>query len=95
MTIKPNEFALEKAAEKFAMENFECDVYHNGDYFDPIGFAEEAFIAGARWALKKVKKPLKDFPTTDEEMREFLATTEPVEVPEKYKTPDFIFDDTN
>jgi hypothetical protein len=34
---------------------------------------------------------LQDFPTTDEEMQHFLATHKPVQVPDKYKTPDFIF----
>lgn len=33
----------------------------------------------------------KDFPTTDKEVNEFLATCPEVEVPEKYKTPDFVF----
>lgn len=32
-----------------------------------------------------------DFPTTDEEVKEFLETYPKVEVPEKYKTPDFVF----
>lgn len=32
-----------------------------------------------------------DFPTTDEQMKEFLATHPKVEVPQKYKTPDWLF----
>ena len=32
------------------------------------------------------------FPTTDEEMEEFLATHPKVEFPEKYKTPDWMFE---
>jgi len=32
-----------------------------------------------------------DFPTTDEEMEKFLANTPPVEVPDKYKNPDWLF----
>ena len=36
------------------------------------------------------QKPV-DFPTTDEEVNEFLETHSKVEVPEKYKTPDFVF----
>jgi len=31
-----------------------------------------------------------DFPTTDEQMKEFLATHPKVEVPNKYKTPDWL-----
>jgi len=33
-----------------------------------------------------------DFPTTDEEMKEFLATHPKVEVPERYKKPDWVFE---
>ena len=32
-----------------------------------------------------------DFPTTDEQVKEFLATHPKIEVPEKYKNPDFLF----
>lgn len=32
-----------------------------------------------------------DFPTTDEQMKEFLATHPKIEVPEKYKNPDWLF----
>lgn len=38
------------------------------------------------------KSNSKDFPTTVEEMKQFLATHPKVEVPEKYKTPDWMFD---
>lgn len=40
--------------------------------------------------MEKEQKPV-DFPTTDEEVNEFLETHPKVEVPEKYKTPDFVF----
>ena len=33
-----------------------------------------------------------DFPTTDEEMKAFLATHPKVEVPERYKKPDWVFE---
>ncbi len=32
-----------------------------------------------------------DFPTTDEQIKEFLATHPKIEVPEKYKNPDWLF----
>lgn len=32
-----------------------------------------------------------DFPTTDEQMKEFLATHPKIKVPEKYKNPDWLF----
>ena len=41
----------------------------------------------------KQDKIKRDFPTTDEEMKEFLATTKPVKLPEKYKTLDWLFKD--
>ena len=33
------------------------------------------------------------FPTTDREMEHFLDQTDPVTLPEKYQTPDFIFEE--
>lgn len=38
------------------------------------------------------KSNFKDFPTTDEEMAKFLAAHPKAEVPEKYKTPDWMFE---
>lgn len=32
-----------------------------------------------------------DFPTTDEQVKEFLATHPKIKVPEKYKNPDWLF----
>ena len=32
-----------------------------------------------------------DFPTTDEEVEKTLSKTQPVEVPDKYKNPDWLF----
>lgn len=40
---------------------------------------------------QKEQKPV-DFPATDEEMKDFLDKTPPVEVPEKYKTADWLFE---
>lgn len=42
--------------------------------------------------IMKQDKNKRDFPTTDEEMETFLKTTPPVKVPEKYETPDWIFE---
>ena len=42
--------------------------------------------------LSDLEKECGDFPTTDEEMAKFLATHPKVEVPEKYKTPDWMFE---
>lgn len=41
--------------------------------------------------LDTLEEPKKDFPTTDNEVSEFLATHNPVEVPDKYKTPAWLF----
>lgn len=50
-------------------------------------------IAESEWFRKAYRgKSLGDFfPTTDEEIERFLTTHPKVEVPEKYKTPDFVF----
>lgn len=44
---------------------------------------------------KDFGKPLQqeqpDFPTTDEQIKEFLATHPKIKVPEKYKNPDWLF----
>lgn len=51
-------------------------------------------IAESEWFRKAYRgKSLGDFfPTTDEEIREFFETTPPVKLPEKYETPDWIFE---
>lgn len=43
------------------------------------------------WLEKQKEQKPVDFPTTDKEVKEFLETHSEVEVPEKYKTPDFVF----
>lgn len=40
------------------------------------------------WLEKQKEQP--DFPTTDEQMKEFLATHPKIKVPEKYKNPDWL-----
>ena len=65
---------------------------------DDKGLSEKiaaAYQLGVRDKEKKFVEnrlaPPIDFPTTDEEVTKFLAETPPVEVPEKYKTPDWLF----
>lgn len=41
--------------------------------------------------IDELQQEQPDFPTTDEQMKEFLATHPKVEVPEKYKNPDWLF----
>ncbi len=42
--------------------------------------------------LSDLEKECEDFPTTDEEMAKFLATHPKAELPERYKTPDWMFE---
>lgn len=63
---------------------------------EAVQFFQELNENGYQWdcikgrPMKKEQKPV-EFPTTDEEVKEFLETHPKVEVPEKYKTPDFVF----
>lgn len=80
----------EKKEQKHPNGCFTCDEYKKG-YEEG---RRNGFTAGYNKAMKEVEqkeqKPV-DFPTTDEEVNEFLETHSKVEVPEKYKTPDFVF----
>ena len=42
--------------------------------------------------LSDLEKKYEDFPTTDEEMKQLLATHPKVKAPDRYKTPDWMFD---
>lgn len=82
---------LEKEIENYAKSYNEnginlWDWEHTDDaYSDMIrGLARHFYELG-----KQSKKT--GFPTTDEEMEEFLATHPNVEAPDKYKTPDWLF----
>ena len=52
-------FALDKAAEKYAFINWEDNDYHEGASegvpFDPIGYTEKVFKAGAKWMSNQQK----------------------------------------
>ena len=73
----------------FAYLEKQKDAFENGRQ---LGIMQEQ----ARQELEgtdekqKEQKPV-DFPTTDKEVKEFLEAHSKVEVPEKYKTPDFVF----
>ena len=41
--------------------------------------------------IDSLRQEQSDFPTTDEQIKEFLATHPKVEVPNKYKTPDWLW----
>lgn len=60
--------------------------------------SDERIVEGFEYALDKVKAIIDslqqeqtDFPITDEQIKEFLATHPKIEVPEKYKNPDWLF----
>lgn len=44
-----------------------------------------------RWFIASHHQEQPDFPTTDEQVKEFLATHPKIKVPEKYKNPDWLF----
>lgn len=44
-----------------------------------------------RWFIASHQQEQPDFPTTDEQVKEFLATHPKIKVPEKYKNPDWLF----
>lgn len=74
---QPMPESLEEAAEEYIKK---------GRYLPEAFVVRPAFIAGAEW-----QKEQPDFPTTDEQVKEFLATHPKIEVPEKYKNPDWLF----
>ena len=51
---------LEEAAEEYAFTNWEDNDYHEGASegvpFDPIGYTEKVFKAGAEWMSNQLKK---------------------------------------
>lgn len=52
------------------------------------GFGEEVL---ERFREERDEQEQPDFPTTDEQIKEYLATHPKIEVPEKYKNPDWLF----
>ena len=69
-------------------------IKRNKEEYAPDGLFEvQDNLAKLLSVLSDLEKSnSKDFPTTDEEMAKFLATHPKVELPEKYKTPDWIFE---
>ena len=66
---------------KAEVERMKNDSIHLHTYDDLLRFLDTL-----------QEQPVKDFPTTDEEMKAFLATHPKVEVPERYKKPDWVFE---
>lgn len=72
-------------------EQYDIDVLEKHITKDSISELAHTVIVRNGWEIvEKEQKPV-DFPTTDEEVKEFLETRPKVAVPEKYKTPDFVF----
>ena len=63
--------------------------------FAALGGGRQTFcINTLEWVLKRIdslQEEYPDFPTTDEQVQEFLDTHPKVEVPEKYETSDWLF----
>ena len=70
-------------------ENFITEVYRVLDA-DPTNDRANAIIY-AFDSLPTVSQEQLDFPATDEQIKEFLATHPKIKVPEKYKNPDWLF----
>lgn len=70
-------------------EDFITEVYRVLDA-DPTNDRANAII-DAFDSLPTVSQEHLDFPTTDEQIKEFLATHPKIKVPEKYKNPDWLF----
>lgn len=75
---------LEKTAHKSALgcADSETRKFHEGKDF---AYQHVGVL------IDSLQQEQPDFPTTDEQMKEFLATHPKVEVPDKYKTPDWLF----
>ena len=75
---------FEKAAHKSALgcADSETRKFHEGKDF------AYQFVGVL---IDSLQQEQQDFPTTGERMNEFLATHPKVEVPDKYKTPDWLF----
>lgn len=54
---------LDEAAEEYAFTNWEDNDYHEGASegvpFDPIGYTEKIFKAGAKWMSNQLKQRMK------------------------------------
>lgn len=51
---------------------------------------QEKFLKNKKFGVP-LQQEQPDFPPTDEQMKEFLATHPKIKVPEKYKNPDWLF----
>lgn len=60
----------------------------SSDTISPIRIDECKKIIGI---IDSLQQEQPDFPTTDEQVKEFLATHPKIKVPEKYKNPDWLF----
>ena len=103
---EPNKWIIEDIIEKIRAEvnrlkkegeNGDALAQANNDYESHLQWEQQIAVANGLLSklsilTKKEKSNSKDFPTTDEEMAKFLATHPKVELPEKYKTPDWMFE---
>lgn len=91
--------AAEKVAETIGAITIRLKVKRNSqanDWYRKHGYGYLTFEGEYDWLEKnleylKPKQEQPDFPTTDEQVKEFLATHPKIEVPEKYKSPDWLF----
>lgn len=75
-------------SEKLKAEIERLHKAHSGKYgCDEVGLNLEYLED----FIDSLQQEQPDFPTTDEQIKEFLATHPKIEVPEKYKNPDWLF----
>ena len=85
-------------SEKLIAEIEKRIIEHRKSLKKDITSISEATLKGSLCTYKSIEhfidslqQEQPDFPTTDEEIEIFLATHPKVEVPDKYKTPDWLF----
>ncbi len=87
---EPNKWIAEDIIERIRAEvNRQRTFYNLNNPYDKRAIRVCNNILST---LGNLEKECEDFPTTDEEMAKFLATHPKVELPEKYKTPDWMFE---
>ena len=59
------------------------------DIIDVIDYIQEKSEKPTNPTIQE--QPVKDFPVTDKKIADFLATHKPIQVPDKYKTADWLF----
>lgn len=68
------------------IDRIRAEIERRKGYISVTHFAEDILSF-----IDSLQQEQPDFPTTDEQIKEFLAAHPKIEVPEKYKNPDWLF----